>query len=99
MSLFAVTARVAEGLDRARRAARLDAAVRAVSPQTLLYDETPGTYLFSAETTAQALVERLSVEAELRPGDVLVAINLSRKEHAHFGSAMPGRLQVLLEQR
>lgn len=94
-----MTARVAEGPDHAGRAARLDAAVRAVSPETLLYDETPGTYIFAADTTAQALMERLSAEAELKPGDVLVAINLSRKEHAHFGSLMPRRLELLLERR
>lgn len=99
MPLFAITCRL-DGRDMARRTRALDRAVRALSPRTLVYDETAGFYLVKAEVTAQEVHEMLVASAGLRSDrDLLLVINLSRPEYIQAGSEIPQRLGVLMAAR
>jgi hypothetical protein len=98
MSLFAINFRLAD--DAAWRLRALDHAVRKLSPEALLYDETPGFYLVRADVPAHQVRNSLAVAADLKPErDLLLIINLSQPDYAQAGSEVAERLNVIMAAR
>lgn len=99
MSVFAISFRLDQGPDYARRWESVDAAVRRLSSGPP-FDETTSFYVLQANASADTLWNALVTGSELdMRRDALVVLNLSAKDSQFGGTALPDRLNALLAAR
>lgn len=99
MAVFAISFRLDQGPDYARRWQSVDAAVRRLSARPP-FSETTSFYIFEASASADSLWKALIASSEIdMRRDALVVLNLSAKDSQFGGTAMPDRLNALLGAR
>lgn len=99
MAVFAVSFRLDQGPDYARRWQSVDTAVRRLSSGQP-FDETTSFYVLKADISADALWTALVSGSELdMRRDALVVLNLSAKQSQFGGTTTPARLNGLLAAR
>ena len=99
MATFAISFRLDQGPDYARRWQSVDTAVRRLSSGAP-FDETTSFYVLQANASADALWDAIVAGSELdMRRDALVVLNLSAKDSQFGGTTAPHRLNALLAAR